>query len=537
MPPSRLSAERSSDEISPLSNFSDEHTRPSVNLVQGRPPRLATETEHLLRLRLQAVASIFCGGSSLYLLWTAISQAMGTSNVGPLALLPMAFAAMYGVILVYLSRSYHLTLRRLRLIELVLFYTPAVFLLLLRSWLIGRPQLNETNLWADQSWWLLLVIFYGMFVPNHWRRAARIVGAMALSPFILTLLAWSAGRVSSEVLWSFRTVSALAIMLTATAGSVYGAKMIDSLRTEVFAIRRFGQYRLKKLLGSGGTGEVYLAEHELMARPCAIKIILPSKANNPRVMARFEREVRATAGLSHWNTVEIFDFGRTSEGTFYYVMEYLPGLALFEMVDRHGPLPANRVVFLLRQVCGALHEAHGEGLVHRDIKPGNIFVAIRGRVYDVVKLLDFGLARRPGSENPASLTDDGEITGSPLYMAPELAMDAENADARADIYAVGAVAFFMLTGRPPFPGNRPIKVLIAHAHDEVPKPSSLVPSVPADLEAILLRCLAKAPGDRFQSVSDLSDALDACECARGWSALEAAAWWQEHEAGVPSRSS
>ena len=191
----------------------------------------------------------------------------------------------------------------------------------------------------------------------------------------------------------------------AVVTSVYGTHMVGSLRREAFEARRLGQYRLLRLIGSGGMGDVYLAEHQLMKRPCAIKVIRPSKADDPQALARFEREVHATAQLSHWNSVEIFDYGRAEDGTFYYVMEYLPGLSLAQLVERYGPLPPARVVYLLAQVCDALAEAHAAGLIHRDIKPGNIFAAVRGGQYDVAKLLDFGLAKPMAADDGRGATD------------------------------------------------------------------------------------------------------------------------------------
>src|SRR5256885_2896070 len=195
-------------------------------------------------------------------------------------------------------------------------------------------------------------------------------------------------------------------------------------------------------------GEVYFAEHQLLKRPCAIKLIRPSLSQQARVLARFELEVRATARLSHWNTVEVYDYGRTDDGTFFYVMEYLPGLSLAELVERHGPLPPERVIYLLRQACQALREAHGMGLIHRDIKPANIFAAQRGGLHDVTKLLDFGLAKRKAEAPAMQLSQHGSITGSPLYMSPEQA-SGQRADHRSDIYALGAVAYFLLTGYAP----------------------------------------------------------------------------------------
>ena len=250
------------------------------------------------------------------------------------------------------------------------------------------------------------------------------------------------------------------------------------------------------------------------------------------MLARFEREVRITARLSHWNTVEIFDYGRTDDGTFFYVMEYLPGLSMEDLLDRHGPLPAERVVHLLRQTCQGLREAHAIGLIHRDIKPGNVFVAQRGGLYDVVKLLDFGLVK-PVTETPAArLTQEGSISGTPLFMSPEQSRGLGDLDARSDIYSVGAVAYALLTGRPPFDGTNPMEVIIAHARDEVLPPSKHRADVPSDLEHVILRCLAKSPEDRFQDVDSLEQALAECAAADKWTQWHAARWWHENDQTV-----
>jgi serine/threonine-protein kinase len=264
-----------------------------------------------------------------------------------------------------------------------------------------------------------------------------------------------------------------------------------------------------------------------------VKLIRPDKTGNPKVLARFQREVRATAKLSHWNTVEIFDYGCTADGTFYYVMEYLPGMSLGEMVDRFGPMPPGRVIYLLSQACDALAEAHAAGLIHRDIKPGNIFVAQRGGVHDVVKLLDFGLVKPILEEESIHLTAEGTITGSPLFISPEQALGETRPDGRSDIYSLGAVGYFLLTGLPPFAGDRAIKVIFAHAHDPVVPPSEHCPEIPADLEAVILRCLAKNPADRFQNTAEMADALAACQSADGWSRRQAAEWWSRQEDRIP----
>jgi serine/threonine-protein kinase len=313
---------------------------------------------------------------------------------------------------------------------------------------------------------------------------------------------------------------------------IYGARRLEMLRREAAAARRLGQYQLKGLLGTGGMGEVYLAEHVLLRRPCALKLIRPERGADPNSLARFEREVQATATLNHPNTVQVFDYGHTEDGTFYYVMEYLEGITLEQLVLEHGPLPAERAVHLLRQVCGALQEAHGNQLIHRDVKPRNILVCKHGGRHDVVKLLDFGLVRiQGGGAGAGDLTAEHAITGTPAYMAPEQAAGREELDGRADIYSLGAVAYFLLTGRAPFTGRSVVELLTAHQRDRPEPLTRLRPEVPPDLETVVLRCLAKDPAERFPDARALESALAdwALSSARRWGEEEAAAWWARVE--------
>jgi eukaryotic-like serine/threonine-protein kinase len=258
--------------------------------------------------------------------------------------------------------------------------------------------------------------------------------------------------------------------------------------------------------------------------------------SGPKALERFEREVRLTAALSHPNTVEIYDYGRTEDGTYYYVMEYLRGLSLAELVERHGPLPAGRAVHLLRQVCLALCEAHGAGLIHRDIKPSNIFASKRGGTDDVAKLFDFGLVLPLSKNGAPHQSGEGRIFGTPLFMSPEQATGDRAIDGRSDIYSLGAVAYYLLTGRPPFEGANGIGLLIAHAHDPVVAPSRFRAGIPEDLERVVLRCLAKDAADRYQDVQALERALGDCGCAKDWDHDRAARWWRDMEhAAVKTR--
>jgi serine/threonine-protein kinase len=376
--------------------------------------------------------------------------------------------------------------------------------------------------------WVALLVGYGIFIPNTWKRAAAVVTVLALIPVVLhgavclTDPDMSAQSAAAYMLVIFGSMAFTAAMV------LFGLHRFESLRQEAVAARRLGQYQLKELLGRGGMGEVYRAEHLLLRRACAVKLIRPERAGDPANLRRFEREVQATATLTNWHTVEIFDYGHAADGTFYYVMEYLPGLTLDELVSRHGPLPPGRAVHLLRQVCAALREAHGIGLIHRDIKPGNVILGERGGQPDVAKLLDFGLVRTTGLDlHGEKLTQTGLVVGTPAYLSPEQAGGGD-VDARSDVYSLGAVAYFLLTGRPPFMGKSPLHVLAAHLREDAGPLTDHRADCPADLQAVVLRCLEKEPERRFPDIDRLDAALAACACAEDWDAARAAVWWRDH---------
>jgi serine/threonine-protein kinase len=304
-------------------------------------------------------------------------------------------------------------------------------------------------------------------------------------------------------------------------------RIIYGLRVEVREARRLGQYVLEKKIGEGGMGQVYRARHGLMRRPSAIKLLRGEQASEVQ-LRRFEREVQLTARLTHPNTITIFDYGRTNDGVFYYAMELLEGATLQRIVAVDGRQPAARVVRILSMACAALSEAHGIGLIHRDIKPANIMLCFQGGEHDVVKLLDFGLVKELTVEGDAQLTGVSTLLGTPQYMAPESILEPGAADVRSDIYALGAVAYYLLAGVDVFDGNSVLQLCIQHIHQA---PESLVArgvDVPPALDALVLECLDKQPDGRPQTAAALRRRLEACIVAP-WTAEDARAWWSQHQ--------
>jgi len=301
--------------------------------------------------------------------------------------------------------------------------------------------------------------------------------------------------------------------------------------------RRLGSYQLEEKLGTGGMGEVWRASHRLLARPAAIKLIREQgrsvAGESPRTaLRRFEREAQATAALTSPHTVQVYDFGVTREGAFYYVMELLRGLDLRTLVERTGPVSAPRALHFLRQACDSLAEAHREGMIHRDIKPANLFTCQRGLAFDFIKVLDFGLVKESGhhAKNDSQLTIKGLAGGTPGYMAPEMAIESQELDGRADLYALGCVGYWLLTGEMVFTAESPIALLLKHVNDPPPSPRSISEAeIPAVVEMIILDCLAKSPADRPGSAEELGRRLLDAELEVGaWTPRQAEDWWRLH---------
>ncbi|MCA9604903.1 MAG: serine/threonine protein kinase [Myxococcales bacterium] len=369
---------------------------------------------------------------------------------------------------------------------------------------------------------VLLLVVRASLVPSHVGRTAAVGIAAFGGAWLVARDVYAALDATTSEGLTFMS-GAFVVATSVTSHVIYG------LRRQVSDAMRLGQYQLDRKLGEGGMGVVYRATHVMLRRPTAVKL-LPTDAAAERSVARFEREVQQTSRLEHPNSVRIFDYGRTPEGQFYYAMELLDGVTLRQLVEREGPLPEARVRHLLAQAAHALAEAHALGLVHRDVKPANIMLCDRGRIPDTVKVLDFGLVKVTDEERgDAELTHANAILGTPQYMAPEAIRTPEEVGPPADVYALGAVGFYLVTGQPVFRGDSVVEICAKHLEAPPPRPSAVLGrAVDPDLEDVLLSCLAKDPRTRPADGAALADALEALEL-RGWTTADARAWWDAFE--------
>src|SRR5262249_36943240 len=364
-----------------------------------------------------------------------------------------------------------------------------------------------------------------LLVAWLWARSLPVPN-MALSAF-----AFAAAQMLNQVLWS------AAVIVTATVTS----RVIYGLRQSMREANQIGPYTLEEKLGAGGMGEGRRGRHRMLGHNAAVKLIRPEPlmtggASSAVLMRRFEREARATAALRSPHTVQLFDFGQAEDGTLYYVMEMLMGMDLESLVTRFGPVPAERAIAILRQVCHSLDEAHRNGLTHRDLKPANILGSRLGPELDFPKVLDFGLGRlrhdRPAAQG-VKLTADGAASGTPAYMAPEIVLGDENYDHRVDIYAVGCVAYWLVTGRLVFEGSNAMQMMIDHARTPPPRPQTRTElPIPQGLEQIILDCLEKDRAKRPQSAAELARRPAPRHTPEKWTAERAERWWTTH---VPSQ--
>ncbi len=359
-----------------------------------------------------------------------------------------------------------------------------------------------------------------------------LAGVPLLALYVFDWVPLAVDRELREAAGSFHAISlTISIMIWWTLVTIVCAsitRIIYNLHREIREAMQLGQYTLEQKLGEGGMGMVYRASHAMMRRPTAVKLLQPEKMGEAN-LARFELEVQQTARLTHPNTITIYDYGRTPDGVFYYAMELLDGATLEAVVERDGPQPAGRVLRVLDMVAGGLSEAHEIGIIHRDIKPSNIFLCRQGGELDVAKVLDFGLVKIVDGPKDAALTSEGLISGTPLYMAPEALTDPTRMDGRSDLYALGAVGYFMLTGQHVFSGRTVLEVCGHHLHTEpVPPSDRLGSEIPADLEAVVMQCLAKNPDERPQSAGEIREMLAVSRHVPLWRQTDAQGWWEEY---------
>jgi eukaryotic-like serine/threonine-protein kinase len=409
----------------------------------------------------------------------------------------------------------------------------AILIAMMNTWATNPTEQTLGRL----SWTTIVILISAMIVHATPRRMlAASLAAASMEP----LGVWFAHLRGLPVPSPLQTIVLLLPNYICAFVAVVPSHVLQSVGRRLRAAQELGSYQLIELLGRGGMGEVWRAQHRLLARSAAIKLIRPEvlgasgSTESKILMKRFEREAQATAALSSPHTIRVFDFGITREGTFYYVMELLAGRDLESMVREFGPVPANRASHLLRQACHSLADAHARGLVHRDIKPANIYVCRMGLEYDFVKVLDFGLVKvnaRAGAPETQEtmLTASHTTTGTPAFMAPEIILGQNDVDRRADVYAIGCVAYYLLTGQLVFDADTPMKMFLQHVQTPPTPPSQRTElHIPRDLEDLVMRCLEKDPNRRPQDAERLFEM--ACECCTGdaWSNSMAKAWWESH---------
>jgi serine/threonine-protein kinase len=386
------------------------------------------------------------------------------------------------------------------------------------------------------------MMFFTVLVPARPREA--LLALLASASAVPSLYAAQAGAGAAPDLPAGRFFLLFVLpYLVVAALSYVAARVVHRLGVEVHRAHEMGSYKLDALLGRGGMGEVWRASHHTLARPAAIKLIRrDALGDDPAAAevaaARFEREAQVIAHLRSPHTVQLYDFGRTEDGTLYYVMELLDGVDLEQLVRAHGPLPPERVVHVLRQVCASLREAHLRGVVHRDVKPANIYLCHEAFEHDVAKVLDFGLVKPAASPGGTalSLTRADTVAGTPAYMAPELALGA-SVDARADLYALGCVAFWLLTGRLVFQAATANAMIVSHVRDAPPRPSACSElRIPESLEELVLDCLAKDPAARPQTAGDVAGRLQTMRFDPPWTSERAARWWRAHRPAADAAS-
>jgi len=531
---------------------------PYGGMMGGKTSQWDARTANLLASRLRAMGLLYVVVASL-----AHSRDLFI-DVGVSLLLPMLVLATVAAATGYLYYEKNPPLIKLRFFEVYFFAAPAAMLVQIdyRLMLLSAadPGVMVMNWYRLIMHMAMLITAYTIFIPGDWKRTLTVTGIMGLVPFVtlgimMRRVPVIAAAVEVGMTAEIFTAGILfACMFVAIA--TYGTYIIDGVRHQAADMGFSSQYRLEKKLGSGGMGDVWLARHKLLTRPAAIKVIRPDvlKEHEAKVsasggssgsstsdevavnvaMRRFEREAQATASLTSPHTIDLYDFGVAADGSFFYVMQFLDGLDLDTLIDEHGPVPVERAVHLLAQACESLADAHEHGMIHRDIKPSNIFATRMGISHDFVKVLDFGLVKETKTDMAATaLTQQGMTSGTPAFMPPEIALAKEDVDARADIYALGCVGYWLATGHYVFEADSPMAMVVDHVKSEPEAPSTRTElPIPQQFDDVILRTLAKDPKVRFQSMREFAEALRQIPLAEHWDGTRAEEWWKLHPSAV-----
>ncbi len=501
--------------VAPVTEASERSSigfKPHESSSSLRRAHAIAEQEHMadvLRLRTVMIGALLLWGITAILDWSVVRFV----QPGPLAYFLWLRGSAWLIMSAIVVRLYLKpppTRRSFAAIELALFSIASLTasLLCLRYRGIASPYAHAIS---------CVLVARGIALPCHYRWGIpAVLFPASLFPLTMLCAMWIVPEIRTQFQNPAETaifLQNLTLILATGAMTVLGGHSMWALRRQVFAARNIGRYRLQHRIGQGGMGEVWQAYHPSLRRAVAIKL-LRSHQSSPHALARFEREVRATSELTHPNTIRVFDFGVTDDGLWYYAMELLSGETIAELMDRKGPLPFLRAVKLLRQACRALAEAHARGIVHRDIKPDNLFLTTLGGEPDFIKVLDFGIAKliREDLMESSHVTVEGSLLGTPAYMSPEQ-FEGHVVDARTDVFSLGAVLFFMLTGSPPYRGSSLTLIRAAH-FAPIERPSSLTSDpIPSELEDIILRCLEREPTLRYPEAGELDKALAAIELA------------------------
>jgi serine/threonine-protein kinase len=389
------------------------------------------------------------------------------------------------------------------------------------------------------SWVCITIVFWPAIAPSSPRKTFAAALACATT---IPIGMWIGHQVNDlpDMHWFIRLWMIVPGYICAIL-SVIPARIIARLGNQVRKARELGSYELQEQIGRGGMGEVYRARHRLLARPAAVKLISPAAlrtapaGENRVVIERFRREAEAAATLRSPHTIELYDYGVSDDGTFYYVMELLDGIDLYDLVTKYGPIPPERAISLLKQTCDSLGEAHLAGLVHRDVKPSNIFACRMGLRVDYVKVLDFGLVKQDPQRAPEQvhITNAGSISGTPAFMAPE-AVEGKNVGPAADVYALGCLAYWLVTGENVFKAANSTMMMMQHLQSAPVPPSSKSPQpLPPDFEQIIMQCLAKDPADRPANAVELLRLLEGCRSSAAWTEKRARQWWSATQVPAP----